>query len=361
VAGPTILAPRLDEMRIVLIGRFACVSRRALVNRLKSAGARIDRELSRRADCVVVGDKTWHAAGTTRVPRGAMIAQILQSRGETPEVLPERRFLQRYPQFHRSVEADECGNQGMRESDPAIDSSSSSSTSPFITSFPEWKRAQHMARWIASGVSPGRVRRAIRQLGRSLPGLQDRWEQFVPEWDGGRMLLRNGSGRLVDSTGQLRLEESSPDIPEIEALLWQNGITLDLFACAVASEGRGELAHAAATYRELLRREGPDADVCFNLANVLTAQGRHQSALERLWQCVELSPRFAEAWHNLAVALLELQDVRGAERAFARALELRPELAAAQRGLKFVQSLLVRASEQSPGTRSPAPPIPGVS
>lgn len=367
MTGVTSFPPRPDKLRVVLIGQFARVRRRALLDRLRAAGARVDREVSARVDCVVVGEATWRSGRSGRLPRGVMVAQILQARGQSPEVLSERQFLQRYPELIESVAfeaARDCADVkrgglapaqvevpmkfgapdgacppfSTRCDSAAHDSAAGPVDEPacqMASSFREWKRAQHIAIWIASGVSPHRTLRALRQLSRSLPELHGVWERLAPAWEGRRLLLRMDDGRLVESTGQLLLDELPDEHEFARTLQLRNDASQDLFASAVACEQRGDFAQAEAEYRELLRREGPDSEVCFNLANVLAARGQRDAALERLWQCVELSPRFAEAWHNLGTVFLELRNAPAAEQAFARAVQIKPEFEAAERAKSF--------------------------
>jgi tetratricopeptide (TPR) repeat protein len=70
---------------------------------------------------------------------------------------------------------------------------------------------------------------------------------------------------------------------------------------------------------------GPDAQLCFNLANVLNAQGQKQSAIERFRQAVEIDPSFADAWNNLGIALCEIEQLEEACAAFRSALHAEPE------------------------------------
>jgi len=109
---------------------------------------------------------------------------------------------------------------------------------------------------------------------------------------------------------------------------------VELFARAVETEREGDFAQAETFYRRLLGEEGPDADVCYNLANVLAATGQIEAALERLSQAVELRPRFAEAWYNQGVLAQRVGKVLRARDCFREALRHAPDLTAAASALQ---------------------------
>ena len=79
-------------------------------------------------------------------------------------------------------------------------------------------------------------------------------------------------------------------------------------------EDAGEREAAVLAYRQALLEEGPDPELCFNLANVLFALGHREQAVERYRQAVELDADYPEAWNNLGSVLEELnQRIRPAK------------------------------------------------
>ena len=73
----------------------------------------------------------------------------------------------------------------------------------------------------------------------------------------------------------------------------------DLFDEAISCEEVDDWEGAARAYEALLLRDGPDAEICFELANVWYALGRMDAACERLRETVQWEPDYVEAWNNL--------------------------------------------------------------
>lgn len=193
-----------------------------------------------------------------------------------------------------------------------------STSPPRILRYGEWARRRALDRLMANGVSPRRLRRALWRLACWLPQAELSWEQLAPQADGQHILFCLPARGLIDANGQRVFEfDSQCAAPEVFPIHSQlNGDSL--FTTAVEFELQDDWINAERIYRRLLLEEGPDADVCFNLANVLVALGNWAGALERLWQAVELSPQFSEAWHNLGIVALELGQVELSKSAFAR-------------------------------------------
>ncbi len=319
----------LAGLRVVLIGRFVRLRRGELVQRLKRAGVRVCREVTPAVHLVVVGDGPWPVRKNGRMPRGLLVARILQVRQASPELIDETTLSQRYPDLGWAApNAIPAPNLAENNGD------SLTATIPYQ----DWQRARVLAQLLTAGVSPRRLQRALCQLGRWFPQARTDWERLSPTWDGGRFLFRTPQG-LVQANGQRVFDDALETEPAPLTLPLRTEAVRDPFAIAVDHELRGDFPAAERAYRQLLLVEGPEADVCFNLANVLVALDQRRAALERLWQCVELAPRFSEAWHNLGIVALELHDVATALQAFQRALEIVPSFRAAQLGLHAAQRL----------------------
>ncbi len=266
------------------------------------------------------------------------MAQIMQTRREspssaTPEVLTEGMFLRRH------------GWAPTR----TVDAATSWAPDPHPRVFRDFARARILVDLLRQGVAPRRLQRTLAQLSRWFPEALTDWERLAPEWTPGGWRFRLADGRHVDEHGQrlfdFKREDMDADAADVASAIlpWQPCTGADPFAAAVALEQQGEYRDAERIYRELLRRDGPDADVCFNLANVLVALNQRAAALERLWQCVELTPRSAEAWHNLGTVAWELQRLDLADEAFTRALAIAPNFAAAQHGRDAVRRARLKA------------------
>lgn len=96
-----------------------------------------------------------------------------------------------------------------------------------------------------------------------------------------------------------------------------------LAACAAIDAGNLTVAETALRRCTLLR--GDDADLNFQLADVLYRQHNLAGALERYAVAVELDRGFAEAWTQLGCVAAELKRFALARGAFSVAAELHPE------------------------------------
>jgi tetratricopeptide (TPR) repeat protein len=168
-----------------------------------------------------------------------------------------------------------------------------------------------------AGVSTERIQRSLKQLENWLDGVEQPLEQLAILEKAGQLLVRLESG-LVDSSGQMYFDfEDDEFILGIEAL-----DAAEWFELGCQHEERGAVKEAIHAYRQSLLVGGPDADTCFNLANVLYGNGAKQEASERYWQAVELKQDYAEAWNNLGVVLGDLEHHEDAEGAFRKAIAL---------------------------------------
>ena len=74
------------------------------------------------------------------------------------------------------------------------------------------------------------------------------------------------------------------------------------------AQDSGDHALAVRIYREALELNGPNAVLCFNLANSLLELGKIAEASERFRQSIEIEPGYWDAWNNLGICLCELED-----------------------------------------------------
>ena len=101
----------------------------------------------------------------------------------------------------------------------------------------------------------------------------------------------------------------------------------EMFAQAESFEDSGDLEEAVDWYRIILARFGPQADVHFQLAELLYRQGEIQAARERYFSAIELDPDFVEARANLGCVLVETGKLELAIAAFTGALSKHEEYA----------------------------------
>ena len=196
-------------------------------------------------------------------------------------------------------------------------------------------------RLIRSGVHPGRVRRSLDQLRRWLPEAQQSLEQLSLLEENGQLLVRLEQGDLAAADGQLRFDFSGEAAGDAPAPLRMHADAVpataaDWFEQGVEQQRAGYLAEAAESYRQALQVGGPDAQVCFDLANVLRELGQKREAMERYLQAVEVEKDFGDAWNNLGLVLCDLGRREAACTAFRRALAADPADARARYNLADV-------------------------
>jgi tetratricopeptide (TPR) repeat protein len=180
-------------------------------------------------------------------------------------------------------------------------------------------------RLISSGCDSRLVQRSLHRLARWSPeagqGIAD-LQRF-----GRRLVMRTSEGGLVDANGQRLFVFDDP--PAQPSLPWRDaaGKEDSQLAFERAVELESDPAEAIVAYENWLDRFGPDAAVCFNLANLLTAAGSPQSALPHYRQASHLRPEDAFNWNNFALALAELGRFDEASEMLARAIHCDPDYA----------------------------------
>ena len=143
---------------------------------------------------------------------------------------------------------------------------------------------------------------------------------------------------LVDQNGQRRLplvedppKESSEsrESPSYLANVFEP-VSLDfenLCSAAWELESSGDLSAAVELYRTTLAAHGPNAQLNFQLAELLYRLGDLPAARERYFMAVEIDDEFVEARANLGCVLAELGDDELAVAAFRGALRYHPDYA----------------------------------
>jgi tetratricopeptide (TPR) repeat protein len=140
---------------------------------------------------------------------------------------------------------------------------------------------------------------------------------------GGELLVRLDNGRLAEPSGQLVFDFEAADSPPPQVLSTEPATADQWFELGRGHEPAGRLIEAARAYRQALVVGGPDAQTCFNLANVLYRLGDKEGARERLYLAVAWQPD-AAAWNNLGAVLEELGQCDEAYAAYLQALALDP-------------------------------------
>ncbi len=206
-------------------------------------------------------------------------------------------------------------------------------------------QARNLSRLTASGVPGAQIRSSLEQIARWLPHgsqVMGRLDAFAR-----RLRVRLPDGGWADPSGQ-RLLPFEPDAVPLAAKVSafpraarEGG---DVLADAEEAEERGDLNGAAEGYARLIATQ-PDAELFFNLGNILYQLGREGDAAEQYIQALELDPDFAEAWNNLGNALVAMGKSDDAIMAYRRALTLEPEYPDAHCNLAIILERLGRHDE----------------
>ncbi len=221
--------------------------------------------------------------------------------------------------------------------------------------FQEVSTARQLARLLAAGASPSLIEAKLAELARFVPDVDRPLAQLSVIVEGRQLLLRQGEG-LIEPGGQRRFdfdasafnegEESASqtvtpdanrrpqDTLEHAAFLrlerhdtetFEERDHAELVGLAADLEDEGEFAGAVEVYRTLLLMHGPNANVCFQLAELLYRLGDRNAALERYYMAVEIDEDYVEARANLGCVLEELGHRELAIAAFYGALQRHPD------------------------------------
>ncbi|HLJ10026.1 MAG TPA: tetratricopeptide repeat protein [Planctomycetaceae bacterium] len=343
--------------RVAFTGRLAAMSRRTAAEMLERRGATVSESVNRQTDLLVVGREGWPLRADGRLTRKLIRARTLQRVNQALEIIPEEQFLHRLQV--NPLEDYVLRSCSIAELTELLDLPRSRLESwqragvivaterreglPYFD-FRQVSAIRSLHRLLSAGVAPRRVARSLSQLREwmdefpsldLLPGLFS---------DGSRFLFRTDGGRLAETTGQLLFEFDADS--EVAALPFLCRVDADTtFAEAIRLEKEGRLAEAAACYRMLLHEDGLDAEVCFNLANVLHAAGDKRAAIDWFHEAVALDPEMTDAWNNVGNLLAEIGNLAEACRAYRRAVDVEPAYADAHYGLADVLEQLGRWDE----------------
>lgn len=200
----------------------------------------------------------------------------------------------------------------------------------------EVANAKQLARLLASGMSAEAIERSLESLAQYVPSLGRSLAQLNVIVEGKDVLFRQGDG-LIDSGGQLRFAFSEADhpappnggdalaLPPVNDELAPHAMPVptnpeEIAEMADALEESGQLAAAAEMLRALMAAEGPTAERCFQLAELLYRMEDYPAARERYYMAIELDEDLVEARANLGVVLAQTGQLDLAEAAFLGAL-----------------------------------------
>lgn len=203
--------------------------------------------------------------------------------------------------------------------------------------FTELSVARQLAALLQAGVKPAVLAKKLAEISRRFPEIQRPLAELNLVVDGQSILVRRGDS-LLEPGGQMRIDfelsaadapEDSPDTVPAAAVFLARSAGLahqqapeQLLAWAAKLDEEGNLAAAAEMFRAALAASGPQAELCFQLAEVLYRAGDLPAARERYFMALELDENYVEARANLGCVLLDLGERELAVAAFEGALGL---------------------------------------
>ncbi len=215
--------------------------------------------------------------------------------------------------------------------------------------FSQLATARQLSRWMQQGAT-------IQSIQRQLEMLRERADESGVELisienlpitaDGKRLVLRSGE-HFLEATGQLRFgfelpeNELAGDLgpvtlqfkklnavcaigtgPRSTTRLVDEPLSLEqMLDEAIAAEDVEDLAAAVDWYRAAMSAYGANANICFQVAELLYRDGDLAGARERYFMALELDPELVEARANLGCVLAECGQPELAVAAFEGTLE----------------------------------------
>jgi len=343
--------PLLQGQEVAFTGRLASLTRKEAAGLVTDLGGVFVSSPGRRTTLLVMGQEGWPLREDGRLTRKLERARALQDSGQSISIIPEEEFLERISLSERreNIHRLYTITQLTRILEVPRDRVRLWMRTGLIRpvrmvhhlayfDFHQVAAARMLCRLTGAGVTAGRIRKSLLALKAWSPGVErSLWQLSLLERQG-RILVRLENGQLAEPSGQLLFDfmaEEEPQEPERPPLRVDlNPRTAEgWFELALRREDEGELEEAAEAYRRALLLAGPQAELCFNLANVLYELDRKDQAVERFYQALELEPEYVEAWNNLGNALGDLGEQEKAIEAYRRALKVEPGYADAHYNL----------------------------
>ncbi|MGB7325630.1 MAG: MerR family transcriptional regulator [Rubripirellula sp.] len=249
--------------------------------------------------------------------------------------------------------------------------------------FQEVATARRLAQWIASGASPQAIEQRLVEWVEVLPDIQRPLDQLSILIEGKQVLMRQGEG-LLEPGGQLRFDFDSFDsgllgtdenggasdgtsdpvddltfppatlaifsdidkVPDEYSLRHSSDAQSDaLLSAAFVAEDDGDFATAIDYCHAIIARDGPRADISFQIGELLYRLGETIAARERYYSAIEVDPDFVEARASLGSVLSETGQLELAVAAFRGALSLHSDYADVHYNLARVLDQLERSVE----------------
>ncbi len=321
-------AGTLLGQRVAFTGKLATMSRAQAVRMVRDCGGIWSPSVNRRTTILVIGQEGWPLREDGRISQKLERAKALTS----VTILRETTFFEqagidtvvdptRHISLARLSSLLKVPGQKIRQwIEWGLIEPCETVRDIHYFDFRQVSWAKTLCEFLEQGISVERLRRSIKQLCQWLPEADESLAKLSLLEKEGRLLVRL-QDQLIEPCGQRTLDFGDEENTTLTVPLATGPQTAaEWFALGYQKEVADEFAEAERAYRQALQMGGPDPQTCFNLANVLYAQGKKTSAVERYWQVVELDRTRADAWNNLGKVLEELRDPENAIAAYEEAL-----------------------------------------
>ncbi len=344
----------VDGLRIALVGRFAGMRSKEAANVLRSLGAIVVDQKASEIDWIVVGDSQ-----TSLMESDLLSSSIRQAIATgSCELIHESDLWQRLGwiniehtrrKLYTPAMLANLLNVSVRvirrwQRLGLIKPVETMHQLPYFD-FVEVATAKRLASWIAEGESPKLIEARLAQWVELLPDIHRPLDQLSILVHGKQVLLRHGEG-LISSDGQLHFDfdaewdantslESvhSRDAhqvismirPEDSSFLANDGIDDEadaLIQAAHSAEDADDLQTAIDFYHAILARDGPRAEIHFQIGELLYRLGERIAARERYYAAIEVDPDLVEARASLGIVLAETGQLELAVAAMKGAIEV---------------------------------------
>ncbi len=364
----TAQATSLAACEVVITGRLASMDRADAARHVERAGGRLVSRPQASTHLVVVGAFGWPLARDGRPTRVLQRAKDLQARGVPIVIASEEDFLvalgmdELHQGLHRLYTAEQLARmlevkvarikawmrQGLLE--PAR-----IARRLVWFDFRQVANVRVLRELTERGIRPQRIRKSLEEL-RTTLGREQVGYGWLDALDArGPLLFRREDGLLCEANGQLHLDfqatraRSAAPLVGIAELAQRHsqaeGNADTWFEVGVQAEDEGRLSDAMQAYLNALLAGGPQAETCFNLANVLLALDREGEAMQRYLQAIEIDPDYIEAWNNLGNVLSIQGQLEDAVAAYSQALTIEQDYADAHCNLADTLDQLGRSGE----------------
>jgi len=324
----------LDGKRVAFTGQLASMTRPEAADLIRAHGGTFITSVTKRTSFLVVGQEGWPLRKDGGLSDKLETAKHLQAAGCNIAILTEEELFERLGMegstsgIHKRFTLPQLGRLLKVPRNRLRAWIRAGLLNPVDTvqgmnyfDFHQVTGIRTLWNLTQAGVKVDTIRQSMKQLAHWLPTAEYSLVHLTLLERDGRLLTRLSEGQLAEPSGQLHFDFERPNEPVAAdspvslsaAESWETGCRF---------EEQGQLQEAAHAYQEALYLGGPDAKICFNLANVYYQQGRLGQAAERYRQTTELAHDRADAWNNLGNVLQELGQSEDAVAAYRRALEI---------------------------------------